>query len=325
MTLNVTGDQAPTAQAFSVDVPEGQRTYVTGWGMTDPENDVLSSVTLTSLPSHGSLWLGGSSLGLGLIRAGDLQYVELVADPNWHGTDGFDYKVTDSYPGTSVNSAHVTVNVTGNNAPVAIDDNKSTPEDVPLTVAAWDGVLSNDTDLESDSLTALLVAGPAHGTLDLHADGSFTYTPASNFNGTDSFTYKAHDGAADSEITTVNLWVTSVNDAPVARDGSFTTAEDTAILMPRGGYDVDEDTLTSTVVTPPAHGWLSGDSSGVTYHPQADWHGTDSFTYKVNDGQVDSNIGTVSITVTPVNDAPVAGNFSASGTEDISVPLSGWN
>ncbi|MFH0960769.1 MAG: tandem-95 repeat protein [Pseudomonadota bacterium] len=185
-----------------------------------------------------------------------------------------------------------------------------------MLLEAWDGVLRNDSVAEGESLTALLVAGPGHGTLDLHADGSFTYTPASNFNGMDSFTYKAHDGAADSEITTVNLWVTSVNDTPVAQAGSFATAEDTAILIPRGGYDVDGDILTSTWVTTPSHGTLSPGALGVTYTPDPDWHGTDSFTYKVNDGQVDSNIGTVSITVSRVNDPPALDLGGVAGSLD---------
>src|SRR2546425_2590286 len=77
------------------------------------------------------------------------------------------------------------------------DDSYSTPEDTTLTVAA-PGVLANDTDVDGDPLTAILVNGPAHGTLSLNSDGSFTYTPALNYNGPDSFTYKANDGQVDS-------------------------------------------------------------------------------------------------------------------------------
>lgn len=84
----------------------------------------------------------------------------------------------------------------------------------PLTVAA-PGVLGNDTDIDGDALTAVLVTGPTHGALTLNANGSFTYTPAVNFNGTDSFTYKANDGTADSGTATVTLTVTPVNDPPL--------------------------------------------------------------------------------------------------------------
>src|SRR5207249_11101435 len=99
----------------------------------------------------------------------------------------------------------------------------STPEDTQLTVGA-PGVLVNDSDVDGDILTAVLVSGPAHGTLTLNADGSLVYMPAPNFNGTDSFTYKASDGQAQSGVATVTITVTPINDAPVAaNDDSYTT------------------------------------------------------------------------------------------------------
>ena len=103
-----------------------------------------------------------------------------------------------------------------NDAPVAVADSYSLSEDTSLTVAA-PGVLGNDTDVDGDALTAVLVTGPAHGTLTLNADGSFTYTPAADYNGPDSFTYKANDGAWTPRVPTVTLTVTAVNDAPVAQ------------------------------------------------------------------------------------------------------------
>ena len=96
-----------------------------------------------------------------------------------------------------------------NDAPVAGDDSFSTSEDQPLTVAA-PGTLGNDSDTDGDSLTAVLVNGPSNGTLSLSANGSFTYTPNAAFNGTDSFTYKANDGALDSNVATVEIVVAPV-------------------------------------------------------------------------------------------------------------------
>src|SRR5205823_1785254 len=101
-----------------------------------------------------------------------------------------------------------------NDAPVAVNDSYTTAEDITLDVAAA-GVLANDSDVDGDSLSALLVSQPTHGTLTLNSDGSFSYTPAANYHGTDSFTYKANDGQADSGIATVNITITAVNDAPV--------------------------------------------------------------------------------------------------------------
>jgi uncharacterized protein len=102
-----------------------------------------------------------------------------------------------------------------NVAPVANDDSYDVDEDTTLTISA-PGVLGNDTDANNDTLTASLVSGPSHGVLTLNTDGSFTYTPAANYNGPDSFTYKANDGALDSNVATVSITVTPVNDAPTA-------------------------------------------------------------------------------------------------------------
>src|SRR5207253_797573 len=191
----------------------------------------------------------------------------------------------------------------------------TTPEDTTLTVTA-PGVLANDTDVDDDPLTAILVDGPAHGTLNLNSDGSFTYTPALNYNGPDSFTYKANDGQADSPTNaTVSITVTPVNDAPVAaNDDSYTTAEDTQLTVSAEGRrveegDVDGDALSAVLVSNPTHGTLTlnGDGS-FTYMPALNFNGIDSFTYKASDDQAQSGVATVTITVTPVNDAPVAAN-----------------
>src|SRR5262249_5307911 len=103
-------------------------------------------------------------------------------------------------------------------APVAANDTYSARKNVPLTVAAPGG-LANDTHPESDPLTAVLVSGPAHGTLTLNPNGSFTYTPATDYTGTDSFTYKANDALALSNVATVSFTVT----APVAGNDSYST------------------------------------------------------------------------------------------------------
>ncbi len=106
--------------------------------------------------------------------------------------------------------------------PLAIDDAYSLNEDGALVVPVA-GVLTNDSDADSDPLTALLVSGTSNGGLVFNADGSFTYTPNSNFNGTDSFTYRAFDGLGTSNLATVTITVNSVNDAPVAFNNSYST------------------------------------------------------------------------------------------------------
>src|SRR4029450_7734354 len=147
-----------------------------------------------------------------------------------------------------------------NDAPVAVNDSYGTSEDTPVTVPA-PGVLGNDTDQDGNPLTALVVTAPAHGTLALNADGSFTYTPNADCNGSDSFTYRASDGTTDSNVATVNLSVVAVNDAPVAANDSYSTNEDVALTISAPGVlgndtDLDGNPLTALVVTAPAHGTL---------------------------------------------------------------------
>src|SRR5262249_58953539 len=130
------------------------------------------------------------------------------------------------------------------------------------------GVLANDSDANGDTLNAILVSGPSHGTLTLDPDGSFTYTPAANYNGSDSFTYKANDGALNSNLATVNLTVTPVNDAPVAGGDNYTTAEDTPLTIRAPGVlandsDVDGDPLSAVLVSGPAHGTLRLNADGA--------------------------------------------------------------
>ncbi|MFC6199524.1 cadherin-like domain-containing protein, partial [Ponticaulis profundi] len=187
-------------------------------------------------------------------------------------------------------------------APVAVADSYAVDEDGTLTVNATNGVLANDTDVEGDTLTASLVTDVSNGTLTFNADGSFTYTPDANFNGTDSFTYRVNDG----NTVTVTLNVGAVNDAPTAVADGFTVSEDsgaTTLDVLANDFDTEGDAITITSVTQPLGGTVTITNGGtdVSFTPDADFNGTTSFTYTVNGGDT----ATVMLTVTPVNDAPV--------------------
>ncbi len=198
-----------------------------------------------------------------------------------------------------------------NVAPVAVADTYTVAEDGVLTVTAR-GVLINDTDYDPAILTAVKVTDPANGTLVLNADGSFTYTPAADFNGTDTFTYKANDGHDDSNVATVTITVTPVNDAPVAIDDEYTVAEKAVLTIAAPGIlandsDVDGDVLTANLVDGVTNGTLTLNADGsFVYTPNEYFNGTDSFTYLASDGTLQSELATVTITVTPVNDWPIA-------------------
>jgi len=173
------------------------------------------------------------------------------------------------------------------------------------------GLLSNDTG-GVDPVTAVKASDPANGAVTLNSDGSFTYTPAANFSGTDSFTYRAVDSTGQSAPATVTLTVTPVNDAPVAQDNTYSVNEDTTLNVSAPGVmgnDIDPDgnSITAALRAPAVNGTVTLNANGsFTYVPVANFSGTDSFTYRVNDGSLNSPDATVSITVNPVNSAPVS-------------------
>ncbi len=284
--LNTIGDKS---------VDEGQALTFT-ISATDPDGDSLT-YSASNLPSWATFtpatrtfsWTPSSG------QAGTYNNVS--------------FQVSD---GSLTDSEDITITVSGaNNPPVAVNNTYTTNEDTALNRAA-PGVLSNDTDADGDNLTAVKVSDPAHGALTLNSNGSFTYSPNANYNGTDSFTYRANDGQANSNTATVTITITAVNDTPVAVNDSYTTNEDTALNRAAPGVlsndtDADGDNLTAVKVSDPAHGTLTLNSNGsFTYTPAANYNGTDSFTYRANDGQANSNTATVTITITAVNDPPVA-------------------
>jgi len=214
-----------------------------------------------------------------------------------------------------------------NQAPVGIDDTYTVESGDELTVAAASGVLANDVDPDGDALTASVVDTPAHGTLALEADGSFTYTPEAEFSGEDSFTYQANDGLLDSGAATVTITVDEAddggNDAPVAVDDAYSVDADSELTVEAAtgllanDTDADGDSLAAQLEDLPDNGTvdLSADGS-FTYTPDSGFSGTDSFTYVANDGSLQSNEGTVTITVDPVNHAPEAAGDSYSVEQD---------
>ncbi|HVK07445.1 MAG TPA: Ig-like domain-containing protein, partial [Gemmataceae bacterium] len=277
-------------------------------GDSDPEGSPLTAVLVDTV-QHGSLTLNSD---------GSFTYTPAA---NYNGTDSFTYRANDGVLNSNLATVTLTINAV-NDAPVADNDAYATNEDTPLTVAA-PGVLDGDTDVEGSALAAAVVAGPANGSVTLNANGSFTYTPNANFHGTDSFTYRASDGAAQSNLATVTITVSPVNDAPAADNDAYSTNEDTPLTVPTatgvldGDTDVDGDPVTAVLVAGPANGSLTLNANGsFVYTPAANYNGTDSFTYRASDGSLTSNLATVSLTVSPVNDPPVADDEAYSIAED---------
>jgi VCBS repeat-containing protein len=278
----------------------------------DPDGDPLTPVLVTG-PSHGSLTLNSD---------GSFSY---TPDAGYFGSDSFTYRASDGSFSSNLATVSLTVNFV-NTPPVAVNDSFATNEDTPLVVAS-SGILGNDTDIDGQPLTAILVSGPSNGSLTLNANGSFTYTPNANFNGVDSFVYRANDGITNSNAATVQISVNAVSDAPAAANDSYSLAEDGALTVPAIGVlgndsDVDGDPLSAALVSGPSHGTLTFNSDGsFSYTPDADYHGSDSFTYRAFDGSANSNLATVALTITSVNDAPVAANDVYATNEDTALTI----
>jgi VCBS repeat-containing protein len=190
--------------------------------------------------------------------------------------------------------------------PTAVADTSAATEDTLLSVAA-PGVLANDT---GTTLTAILVGSTSHGALTFPGDGSYTYTPAANFSGADSFTYRASDGAQTSDPVIVSITVNPVNDAPVAGNNAYSIVQGGTLAVAAPGVlgndsDPDGDPLTAALVAGPAAGTLTLNADGSFNYVAPATAGTQSFTYQASDGLLPSNTATVTLTVF-ANKAPVA-------------------
>ncbi|ELB2894950.1 tandem-95 repeat protein, partial [Vibrio alginolyticus] len=227
---------------------------------------------------------------------------------DWNGSEALTFTATDP----SGESVSQTVNFTV--APVAdiVADKATVVEDTPTIIK----VLGNDTFEGDDKVVSLDTNhGPANGTVSVNPDGSVTYTPNDNFHGTDSFTYIVTSGGV-SESTTVNVDVTPVNDAPVAKDDAATTQEDTAVtidVLPND-TDIDGDTLSiESASVPEAQGTVEIVDGKLVFTPAENFHGDAEITYTVTDGSL-TDQATVNVTVNAVNDTPVVESSLADQT-----------
>jgi VCBS repeat-containing protein len=210
-------------------------------------------------------------------------------------------------------------------SPFANDDNYNRTQGSGLTVPA-PGVLQNDTDPSGQPLTATPVSAPQHGDVTLNPDGSFTYSPQNPASTTtDTFEYKATNGAQESNVAKVTISVSSsLNRSPVAQSDSFGGSEDTAINSGTPGVlgndnDPDGDALTVTLGTSPAHGTVTLNADGsFTYMPASNYFGSDSFTYTLSDGSLHAT-ASVTITIAAVNDSPVVSSATFQVPENSTV------
>jgi probable HAF family extracellular repeat protein len=285
-------NDAPIATNMFLTVTEDVALPIT-LNVADPDSTHFTFTIVTN-PANGSLLNFNTTNGT-------LTYLPAT---NYFGTDAFAYAVNDGQATSAV--AVVSLTITNvNDAPVATALALGALEDSPLPVAL------GATDVDSTNFTFTIVTNPAHGTL-LNfntTNGTLTYLPATNYFGADAFAYAVNDGQATSAVAVVSLTITNVNDAPVATNMVFTLAEDQTLDITLNGTDIDSTNLTFVITATPASGSLiqfHATNGTVTYVPAANFIGADSFSFTVSDGLTSSAPATVSLTVTNVNDAPVA-------------------
>ncbi|MES2823984.1 MAG: retention module-containing protein [Pseudomonadota bacterium] len=277
---------------------------------TDIDLDTLSIASVTS-GTNGAAVLNPDGT------------VTFTPNTHFNGAADFTYTVTDGNLISNVATVSVTV-APLNDAPVAVSDSLLVNEDTPVIYTAAQ-LLGNDSDIDLDTLSIASVTSGANGTAVLNPDGTVTFTPNANFNGVADFTYIATDGSLVSSAATVSVTVAPINDAPVAVNNSLLASEDTPVIYTAAQLlgndtDIDLDTLSIASVTSGANGTAVLNVDGtVTFTPIANFNGAADFTYTVTDGNLVSNLAVVSVTVGPVNDAPVAVNNSLSASEDTPV------
>ncbi|TMQ06566.1 MAG: tandem-95 repeat protein [Deltaproteobacteria bacterium] len=278
-------DDAPTAAPQTVALDEDGSVTITLAG-SDVDGDALSFQI-----QSGSGPFGGT---LSPLVGATMTY---TPRRDFNGTDSFRFVASDGR--LLSQAATVTIHVAPvPDPPTAFDQSVSLNEDATTTIRL------SGTDPDFDTLRFAVASGPQHGTLS-GAPPVLTYTPGHDFNGSDSFTFTASDGTLTSAPATVSLQIRAVNDPPVAQNASATTAEDTPVTITLPVTDVDSSSLTYFVQIPPSDGSTTLSGGNLTYTPALNATGTRSLTYFASDGLLSSNVATVTLQITPINDGPI--------------------
>jgi len=267
-----------------------------------PQSAGSAVVELTTQPLNGTL---------------DGEGIDWVYTPNadYHGPDAFVFEAVLDRARSGPTTVDIEV-VPVNDAPQGAEGLHSTPEDTPL-----DGDLAA-TDVDGDVPVYVLVGLPVHGTVAIDATGTFAYAPNADFHGTDSFLWMAQDaGGMSSAPVATTIEVQPVNDAPWVDSDAIAAIEDVPWYGLATGFDVEGDPLTWSIADSPDHGSVEIDANtGVwSYTPSPDFNGPDTFSVEATDGVELSLPGIVAVTVTPMNDPPIASDLDLDVDEDASV------
>jgi len=302
------------------------------FGFTDPlDGDDLAAVLFQTLPAKGTLYTDADGIGVGAppvaivagngvgrttVASGHL-YFQPAQDESGSPYASFTFRLRDNGGTTNggINTSSgntLTINLAPDNRPpVADDDAAATDEDTPVTVTKAT-MLAGDNDADNDPLAITGIANVTNGTTVFNAlTGAVAFTPTANFHGTAGYDYTLSDGKGGTDTGHVTITVASVNDLPVADDEAATTSEDLRLDIPlatllAGNVDADNDPLSVSAVFSATGGTVAIVGTVARFTPTPDYNGPGGFDYTVSDGQGGSGTGHVSLTITPMNDLPIA-------------------
>lgn len=280
-------NNAPEIRSVPITAGKELEAYSYQIDAVDADSDALT-YELTQQPA-----------GMTISETGLIEWTPAYGDRGEHNVS---VVVTDLANATVSQDFVIDVELLPNNVPTADAAAVTGNEDSIIAVTL------SGSDSDGDALTYTVVSQPTNGVLTGTAP-NLSYTPNTDFNGSDSFTFTVNDGLDTSTAATVNLTVLNVNDAPVANTQSVTLGEDTNINLVLTASDIDGDALTYQVVSQPSNGSLTGTAPNLNYTPNENYFGNDSFSFSVNDGTVNSTEASVSIVINSVNDAPRITSF----------------
>ncbi|SFC62439.1 Ig-like domain-containing protein [Pseudoalteromonas denitrificans] len=282
-------------------------------GFTDEDISVSISVLSNDSDSDGdTLSVTSASASNGVATIQSDQSINYTPNENYNGSDTINYSISDGNGGTA--SSIVTVTISSvNDDPIAVNDLATTDEDSPVSIS----VLANDTDVDKDTLLVTSVSA-INGTVVVQSDQSISYTPNENYNGSDTINYSISDGKGRTDSALVNVIINAVNDLPIAVPDSFSLNEDStvSIFVLANDTDIDNDTLiiNSAIALNGVVSFAGGTS--ISYTPNLNFNGSDTIDYSISDGNAGSASSSVSITISPVNDAPILSDITLTVAEN---------
>ena len=283
VTVNSVNDEPTITIENTLTTDEDNNQSLT-FTFSDVDGDTVSA-TVTTQANHGVASVSGTT-------------VSYTPDANFNGSDSFTLTLTDNAGYTTTQAISVTVNSSNDEPSITIDSTLTTDEDNNQNLTF------TFNDVDGDTVSATVSTQASHGVASVSGT-TISYVPDANFNGSDSFTLTLTDGAGYTTTQVISVTVNSVNDEPtITIDSTLTTDEDNNQSLTFTFSDIDGDTVSATVTTQANHGVASVSGTTVSYAPDANFNGSDSFTLTLTDGAGYTTTQVISVTVNSSNDAP---------------------